>query len=172
MNMQADKNLDRVVRGWTIKYDAFVLHFVGVNDMNAQNVREGKSLRIILLLVPLVILAFIALAGPHVFSQTGPNIATGRFLRAADGTDLFLHTVSPRGETEVLLLQDLEGDENAYDSLSDGDLIRIGYAVIRYDDSGQGSVAPYEWELKQEGTPEDVPAGVYAEIQARFPGRA
>lgn len=78
----------------------------------------------------------------------------------------------PGGETEVLLLQDLEGDENAYDSLSDGDLIRIGYAVIRYDDSGQGSVAPYEWDLKQEGTPEDVPAGVYAEIQARFPGRA
>lgn len=65
--------------------------------MNAQNVREGKSLRVILLLVPLVILAFIALAGPHVVSQTGPNIATGRFLRAADGADLFLHTVSPGG---------------------------------------------------------------------------
>ena len=136
--------------------------------------RRGHILSILLFVLPPILLAaIIVFKLPPFAGLTGGNTATGRYIRAADGTDLFFRPPRPhvREEPVLLIIRDLEGDEHAYDGLSTGDLIRIGYELIEYDEEGIGRTAPYEWELREEGTLEDIPADVYAEIQTRFPGQ-
>lgn len=135
--------------------------------MSGKEMSRNRSLLYAVLVVGA--LALIVAAVWFGIQETGPNVSTGRYVRAADGTDLFLRERSSREPPEITVIRDREGDTHVFDSCSTGDLIRIEYVLITYE-AGQACTEVYEWEWKKAGTAEDIPADIYAEISARFPG--
>lgn len=91
--------------------------------------KEAILYILLFLLSPILLAAIIVSKLPPFAGLTGGNTATGRYIRAADGTDLFFRPPRPhvREEPVLLIIRDLEGDEHAYDGLSTGDLTLIKY---------------------------------------------
>ena len=131
--------------------------------------RRDTKYRLFYVILVAAALVLIVAAVRFGTKETGPDVSTGRYVRAADGTDLILREVSPHEPPEITVIRDREGDARAFDELSTGDLIRIGHVLVTYE-AGQACTEVYEWERKKVGTVEDIPADLYAEIQARFPG--
>lgn len=104
------------------------------------------------------------LMGCDLKCETGYTLFTGRYIRAADGSDLFFD----EDNQDVIVIRDFNGDEAAFDDCSTGDLIQIKFVLLQSDEQGQPYIDVFEWKKKQSGTEADIPPEVMADVQERF----
>ena len=110
------------------------------------------------------LLLALLLMGCNLKSETGFTISTGRYIRAADDSDLFLR----EDNQEIIVIQDYNGDTAAFDDCATGDLIQIKFVLIQSDEQGQSYTDVFEWKKKRSGTEADIPPEVMSDVQARF----